>query len=87
MAWDDSEITPAILLQHMQAMRFELTTQIKNLDMKTTASEKHLTERIDRLDRNLTRQIDAIDQRLDAIEIEMLPKRVQALEQAIGLAA
>lgn len=37
---------------------------------------------IDRLQSNLTMQIDAIDNRLDAIEIESLPTRVQALEKA-----
>jgi len=42
-----------------------------------------LEGRMDRMERNLTAQIEAIDKRLDAVEIEELPKRVQKLEKMV----
>jgi len=75
--WD---ITPKILLEHMQAMRIELVGKMDRLESRVDTLEIRLTSRIEGVERRLTRQIDMIDQHLDAIEIENLPKRIAALE-------
>lgn len=46
-----------------------------------------LEDKMERVHRNLSSQLDAIDKRLDAVEIEFLPKRVQRIEKHLGLAA
>ena len=69
---DESGITLGMIMSHMQAMEVWLTWRIDSVG-------RSLTARMDRLEGNLTGQIDAIDKRLDAIEIEMPPKRVAAL--------
>ena len=58
----DTEITTAMLLQHLQGMEQRLLTRVERLG-----------EKIDRVETNLTRQIDGIDKRLDGIEIERYP--------------
>ncbi len=97
MAQNNSDITPAILLQHILAMRGDLTGQIqsveKNLSARLTKVEtrlEHVETRLTTVEHKvdiLTVGVDAIDQRLDTIEIEKLPKRVKVLEHAIGIAA
>lgn len=88
----EPEITPKILLEHMQRMGAglqmhinELGTQMRDMNVEWKADmrdmEQRLTERIDRGERNLSQQIDAINHRLDALEIEDLPQRVALLEQ------
>lgn len=84
------DITPRVLLDHMQAMQRSLERKIGDLSGRMDG----LSERMDRgfaevkgeirrLDRKidvLTAGVDQIDARLDAIEIEKLPQRVRALE-------
>lgn len=85
---DDADITPAVLLQHMQAMEGRLMHKIDTVDQKVEHLEVRMDRmdaKMDRMERNLTNQIDAIDKRLDEIEIELLPKRVKALERAVGI--
>ena len=74
-----ADITLKDVISHMQGMEQRLTKRIDDVDAR-------LTRQIDRVERNLTGQIDAIDQRLDALEIERLPKRMKKLERAIGIA-
>jgi len=83
----DEDITPKVLLEHMQNMQRVLMERMDGLDQymggldqKIDNAEKKLIYRIDKLEINLTQQIDGIDQRLDTIEIEKLPQRVTALE-------
>lgn len=84
---DESGVTLGMILTHMRAMEVRLTRRIDSIDQRLTQRidgvDHGLTARIDRLERNLTRQIDAIDKRLDAVEIEMLPKRVRAIETVV----
>jgi hypothetical protein len=78
-------ITLKHLLIHMQGMEQRLDKKIdgveQRLDRNIDSVKVKLTRRIDSLERNLTMQIDIIDKRLDAIEIENLPRRITALEQ------
>lgn len=90
-------ITHTILLDHMHGMEHRLRMEFKNsidsaintseqrLRTEIRASEQRTSERIAHLGQRLTFQIDAIDQRLDAVEIENLPKRVTRLEKAVGI--
>ncbi len=93
---DDQDITPAILLQHMQGMeqrlRSEFRTELRTeLRTAIAASEERLVERIGaevrHSENRVTAQIDAIDRRLDELEIALLPKRVTKLEEVVGIAA
>ena len=81
MADNPKDITPKILLEHMQGMQQELLAGQAKLETKLTKRidgvETKLTERIDTLETNLGGQIEAIDKRLDAVELEFLPKRVR----------
>ncbi len=70
-----ADITLKDVISHLQAMEQRLTN-----------NDARLEKQIERVERNLTAQIDAIDQRLDAIEIEKLPKRMKKLERAMGIA-
>lgn len=88
------DITLKTILEHLQAFRVDITTQLHTMENRMTQRMDGLEHRvdslevrIDRMDRNLSRQIDAIDKRLDAIEIEEVPKRVRRIEEHVGLAA
>ncbi|HAI98501.1 TPA: hypothetical protein DCL30_03070 [Candidatus Peribacteria bacterium] len=86
-------ITLGTVLEHMQHMQRVLMEAIGALDKRVGRLETkmdgletrmiRLETRVDRMEVNLTDQIDAIDKRLDAIEIETLPKRVKKLEVAM----
>ena len=78
----DNDITLQIVLEHMQNMQRVLMSEIGAV----RTDLQRLERRVDRMETNLTNQIDAIDKRLDAIEIENLPKRVRVLEAAAGIA-
>lgn len=86
-------ITLRVILQHMQAMEHRLMStlgsRIDSLDTRLSGKIESLATRMDRMERkmdNHTLQLDAIDKRLDAVEIEDLPKRVRRLERHTGLA-
>ncbi len=83
MTNDDIEITPKILLEHMQAMQASLSGKIdalaEGMGMRITKVEDGI-QRLERKIDTLTIGVDAIDARLDAIEIERLPQRVSVLE-------
>jgi hypothetical protein len=88
MAPAEPEITPKILLDHLQAMGQALTQQIGDMKDELRAAEQRLghrvgrlEDRVDQLGGSLSRQIDGIDKRLDELEIAQLPRRVAALEQ------
>ena len=79
------DITLRDILLHMQGMEKRLTDRMDGFDARMDGFDARmggfdsrmggLEQRIDRMERNLTRQIQAIDERLDALEIETLPKR------------
>lgn len=85
---NDADITPAILLQHMQAMRADFSMQIQAMERRIMQKFDEINVRLDKLEHKvdlLFVQIDNIDKRLDDIEIELLPKRVAVLEVAVGI--
>ena len=97
MAQQDSDITPAILLQHMQGMERRLREDFRaeiglakgDLQTQMSALKIELFRKIEyevtRAKDQLTVQIDGVDQRMDAVESEYLPKRVTRLEKAVGV--
>ena len=88
---DPKDITTADLLGHMQGMEQRLTEKI---DAKADASEleaveQRLTKRMDSLEKDVAvikEGVENIDRRLDAIELEELPKRVGRIEQQLQAA-
>lgn len=78
----ESDITLGTILEHLRAFEGRMLNRFTDLEGRMNSLE----QRVDRMDRNLTRQINAIDQRLDAVEIEQLPKRVTRIEQHLNLA-
>jgi len=83
MAQDGKDITLATILEHIQGLRDDVTGRLGHIEQQMD----RMVTRMDRMEQNLTNQIDAIDKRLDEIEIELLPKRVAKLEEAVGMAA
>jgi len=68
------------LLKNMQSVRRHIDTRIDSLEL-THAN------RLDRLERSLESMTDEqrlLNRRLDALEREMLPRRVCRIEDAIG---
>ncbi len=90
MTNDDTEITPKLLLEHMQAMQVDLSRKIDTMAGRVDALAEGMGNRITRVEDSIQRLerkidtltigVDAIDARLDAIEIEKLPHRVKILE-------
>lgn len=82
MSSNDNDITPAILLRHMQAMEGRMRTDFSNAIL---ASEDRLrtdfSRKIEATERNIIRQIDAVDGRLDDLEVVEVP----ALKKAVGM--
>jgi hypothetical protein len=82
-------VTLGTIMSHMTNMKEDLIERID--DVKTSLNARindvntGLNARMDRMERNLTRQIDGIDKRLDAVEIEQLPRRVRKIEEHLGL--
>lgn len=79
MTHADNDITLKTIMDHLQESQVKNDSRFMRLEDRFD----HMEDRMDRMERNLTRQIDAIDQRLDDIEIEMLPKRVAKLEEEV----
>ena len=85
MAAPSSDITPKILLEHMQGMQQALTREIQRVDGKVDV----LAEKIDANEGRAEQRhavviaaLDNIDERLDVIEIEELPK----IKKTVGIA-
>ncbi len=74
----DKDITPAILLQHMQGMEQRLR---EDFMAQILESEGRLTQKIEFSERNIIRQIDGIDERVDDIETVQIPM----LKKAVGI--
>lgn len=66
----DGEVTPAILLQHMQAMEGRIMEKFDQLEQK-----------VDRNHVILSTQITNLDERLDDLEVVQVPK----LKKAVGM--
>ncbi len=78
----DKDITPAILLQHMQGMEQRLRT---DFSVAIKESEQRLrndfSEKIESSEQRIIRQIDGIDERLDDIEVVQIPM----LKKVVGI--
>ncbi len=88
------EITPRLLLEHMQGMeqrinkRFDAVDQrFESVGARIDRLDHKLSTRLDRLENKLSTQIEHIDKRLDDIELEYLPKRVRRIERHLKLTA
>lgn len=80
----DNDITPAILLQHMQGMEQRIMTRIDGLEAK----HDNLEVKVDRIEAKVDRNhsqtmvaLDNIDSRLDDIEVVQVP----AIKKAVGM--
>lgn len=80
----DDEITPKVLLEHLQQMELRIGLKVEAVRVELKADIVDLRQKVERMERNLSGQMETIDERLDAIEIERLPRRVGVLEQAMG---
>ena len=75
----NDDITPKVLLEHMQNMQRVLGGKIDQNRLELKADIQRVERKVDILKVG----VDNIDKRLDAIEIENLPKRVAVLEAAV----
>lgn len=81
------EITFKTVIEHIQAQGVEFRGAFRAVNERIDALSTQvgtLRESVERNHRNLTTQINAIDKRLDAIEIENLPRRVATLERSVA---
>lgn len=75
MSWNDDEITPKILLQHMQAGFQSIDKQFQSIDKRFD----RLEIRMDRLETRM----DTVIHRLDFLDSHDLPDRVSRLEDKV----
>jgi len=87
---EGQDITGRVLLEHMQAMQRVLREELEHvrgelavLRTSLTGEMREIKDALRLLEARLTIQIDTIDKRLDAVEIESLPRRVAALEAKV----
>jgi len=81
------EITLKTVIEHIQAQGVEFRGEFRKVQERIdvlSTTINNLRETVERNHRNLTVQIDAIDKRLDAIEIENLPRRITTLERSVA---
>jgi hypothetical protein len=83
----DDGITLKMVMDHIQHQWQMLMGEIKNVWKEIRDLRKEMNERFRDVEHRLTIQIDGIDQRLDAIEIENIPKRMRRVEKHLKLAA
>lgn len=83
----DDGITLKMVMEHMEHRDKRLMEHMQIVMNELRDLRKEMNSRFTSLERRLTMQIDAIDQRLDAVEIENLPKRVRRIEKHLKLAA
>lgn len=81
----ESDITLGTILEHMRGMESRIMAELHETDGRLTKRIDSLEANLVRIHRNLSGQIDQLDKRLDAIEIEELPKRVTRIERHLGL--
>ena len=88
MTFRDEDITPAVLLRHMQGMEQRLGAKIESLRSELKGDiwrvETSLGKRMDGLEKKvdlISVQIANIDERLDVIEVVQLPM----IKKHIGL--
>jgi phage shock protein A len=77
MTSGDQDITPAILLQHMQQMQSALIERIDRLSARVDGQFVELKGEIQRLERKidtLTLGVDSIDARLSSSKVPLPPQ-------------
>lgn len=62
-----------------------IMSHLQGLEQRINERFEKAESNMKRMERNLTFQIGAIDKRLDAVEIEYLPKRVSRIEKHLRL--
>ena len=96
MPWNDDTITPAILLDHIQAMGTSLRMEIQEMEKRIT---KKLSGKIDNVDARLSRRMELLERNvgintsllrqvnkaLGDLEQEHLSERVVRLEKHVGI--
>ncbi len=80
-SWD-GDITPAVLLDHLHALKADLVDQIQRLGAGLSSRMDRIETRLESLDAKesrhfhlLSAQIDAVDKRLDVVEIALVERR------------
>lgn len=81
----DDGITLKMVMEHMQHQGQILMDEIKNVRQEMGEGFRRVYSDMQKMEHRLVIQIDAIDQRLDAIEIENIPKRMCKVEKHLGL--
>lgn len=88
MSWNDPTITPAILLQYMQGMKYELLQGAQDMKRELLQEIRAVDTRLDKVETRLEWlqvKVGNIDGRQDAVELEFLPKKVRDHERRIGV--
>ncbi len=90
---DDQDITPAILLKHIMAMRGDFTAQMQAMEQRIMMKFEKIDVRFDEINARLSQlerkvellsvQIGNLDERLDDLEVVQIPM----LKKAVGIAA
>ncbi len=88
---DDQDVTPAILLQHMQAMRGDFSMQMQTMEQRIMKKFDKMDLRFDEINARLGKlerkvellsvQIGNVDERLDDLEVVQVPM----LQKAVGI--
>ncbi|MDA1209364.1 MAG: hypothetical protein O2904_05030 [bacterium] len=92
----DEDITLRIVLDHLQAVKYELQQDIRSVEERLT---KQMDRKIDTLDNKLSAKIDVLDDKVDwlifakenfdnrfeKLDKEKLPLRVRRLEKSVGI--
>ena len=77
-------ITLKAVLDHLHAMEVRIKQEIvEEMHAMEDRIDVRMNGKIEHLEARLTLQIDGIDQRLDAVEIEQMPKKIRGHEQRI----
>jgi len=83
------DITPKVLLEHMQGMQQGLTQEIRRVEGNLTEKILQLEQKVDSNEEKAEQRhslvmvsLDNIDERLDTIETEELPK----IKKVVGIA-
>jgi len=82
MAKKDNDITPAVLLQHIQAMEKRLVVRMEDVRVGLKADVRAVGERVVLVEKkvDLARvQIGNIDERLDDVEVVQVPMLKKAV--------
>ena len=97
-AWDDDTITPKVLLEHMQAIRNDITGRLERLEKRIDALSSKVDKRFDSVEGRLGRvegRLDDVERSVDKVAVQNLIYRerldkienvhIPQLRQAVGI--